>query len=162
MKKSSLLLLVTVGLSLIVSNCKKDEEDPPYVGSWESAVFQDPTSGVSSKMTFVFEKSSFLTEVSVMAGPNTFIELLGVQGDIEEKANQTLDVSLTDIGLWDAGLNDYTWQNRTENPTEFEALYQGYMANSMLKDFEAVYEIEGDNLDLIVAAVNDTIHLFRI
>ena len=106
MKKSSLLLLVTVGLSLIVSNCKKDEEDPPYVGSWESAVFQDPTSGVSSKMTFVFEKSSFLTEVSVMAGPNTFIELLGVQGDIEEKANQTLDVSLTDIGLWDAGLND--------------------------------------------------------
>ena len=161
MKKRILLLLVPVIMALVLSQCKKDEEDPPYVGTWESAVFQDPTSQAMSKMTFDFTRDHFLTEISVMVAANTFIEVLGVQGDIEEKANQNLDVSLTDIGQWDAGQNDYDWKNRTDDAAEFEALYQGFLSTSMLKDFTAVYEIDGNQLDLIVAAVNDTIHLFR-
>lgn len=162
MGESNLLLCVLMGLAFTLTMCNKEEENPPYVGTWESAVFEDPTSHISSKMTFVFEKSSFLAEVSVMVAANSFLELLGVQGDVEELENQTLDVSLIDIGLWDAEANDYAWKNRVDDAADFEALYQGYMSNSMPKDFEAVYEVEGDNLDLIVAAVNDTIHLFRL
>ncbi|MFO7656482.1 MAG: hypothetical protein R6W78_05390 [Bacteroidales bacterium] len=155
--------LFAFSLALIMA-CEKEEKNPAYVGLWESNSFslQTAAGAATAKMLFDFDKTGFTNEIFLYAAQvNMYVEMLGVKGSIEEKENQELTVSLTDIGTWDSNQNDYNWKNRTNNGVEFETLYQGYLSTSMLKDFDAVYKVEGDKLDLIIPAVNDTIHLYK-
>ncbi len=155
------LLLIVSAFALIIS-CDNEDEKPAYVGDWETNVFTMATSAdtVEAKMSFVFTETTFVTEVSLFIA-QSYYPMLGVKGSVDEKENQTLTVSLTDIGTWNSGTNAYDWKNRTTNSAEFELLYAGYLSTSMLKDFNAVYQLEGSNLDLIIAAVPDTIHLHK-
>jgi hypothetical protein len=162
MKAINLHALFLMVLVVTFSSCEKEDENPAYVGSWETELFTMATAAdtVQAKMSFDFAKTSFVTEVSVyVAQANIYVQMLGVKGSVAEEANQELNVSLTDIGTWNSDANDYNWKNRTSNAAEFEALYQGYLSTSMLKDFDAVYQVDGSNLDLIIAAVQDTINL---
>ncbi len=59
---------------------------------------------VEAKMDFVFTKTNFTDEISVVFG-SVSSNVLGVKGDISEKENQILDISLTDIGEWDPDAN---------------------------------------------------------
>lgn len=161
MKKTNVLFIALLGLLLTMTMCKKDEEDnnPPYVGNWETDIFQ--MQGTNVKMDFDFAATNFVAEISVMLAPNTFAGLLGVKGDVSEMENQTLDVSLTDIGSWDAESNAYDYKNRTSDEVEFNIMYEQFLATTLPKDFDAIYVVEGNTLDLIIPAVQDTINLFR-
>jgi len=59
---------------------------------------------VEAKMDFVFTKTNFTDEISVVFG-SVSNNVLCVKGDISEKENQILDISLTDIGEWDPDAN---------------------------------------------------------
>ena len=109
----------------------------------------------------IMTETSFIAEISIMIAVNTYLNLLGVKGNVAEKPNQILGINLTDLGEYDPQSNDYDWKNRTNDAVEFEALYQGYLATSLPKDFDAEYVVTGNRMDLIVAAVNDTIVLFK-
>lgn len=161
MKKTNVLIIALLGLLLTMTMCKKDEEDnnPPYVGSWETETFK--MQGTDVKMDFDFAATNFVAEISVMLAPNTFAGLLGVKGDVSEMEDQTLDVSLTDIGQWDQDLNAYDYQNRTDDALEFNALYEMFLASMLPKDFEAIYVIGEGTLDLIIPVAQDTINFFR-
>ncbi|MBN1597584.1 MAG: hypothetical protein JW894_04780 [Bacteroidales bacterium] len=163
MKKLLLTGLGFITLILVFSTCKKDdengEEQPPYVGTWETAVFGEAP---PQQIVFTFTPSAFTAEVFFVIASN-LSEFMGIKGDIDEIDEQTLDVSLTDLGLWDVGLNNYNWQNRTDNPTEFSSIHETYLSGSIPLDFEATYEVEGDDLTLIIdeEEVQDTIYLYR-
>lgn len=160
MKKINVLLIALFGLLITMTMCKKDEEsNPPYVGSWETEAFK--MQGTDVKMDFDFAATNFVAEISVMYAPDAFAGFLGVKGDVSEMENQTLDVSLTDIGQWDQDLNAYDYQNRTDDEIAFNTLYEMFLASMLPKDFEAIYVVEGNTLDLIIPVAQDTINLFR-
>jgi hypothetical protein len=164
MKNKHVFALLVLGGILIFSMCSKDDDKtPPYVGQWETETFE--MMGAFAMMDVDFAESNILAEVALMVAANTYVNILGVKGNVAEKSDQILDISLTDLGQWDAASNDYDWKNRTTEPAEFEAIYQQMGLSQMIpKDFEAEYSVVGDELDLIfevAPSVTDTINLFR-
>lgn len=161
MKNRNVFFVFIVGIALTLTMCSKDEDTaPPYVGNWETDVFE--MVGQTAKMEVDFAETNMLAEVALMVAPNTFINVLGVKGTVEDKPNQVMGVSLTDLGQWDALTNDYDWKNRNNDAAEFEGIYQQMGLAAMIpKDFDADYVISGDNMDLIIDEVNDTINLMR-
>jgi hypothetical protein len=159
MKKTNLLLISLLGLLLTMTMCKKDDDDPPYVGSWETDVFTMQEAQV--KMDFDFTASNFTGAIRVFITNGVYIDYLGIKGDVTETDNQNLDISLTDLGLYDGDIEDYDYKNRVNDATEFDALYTQYLATSLPKDFLATYEITGDQMDLVIADIQETITLYR-
>jgi hypothetical protein len=164
MKNKNVIYVLIIGIALTLTMCSKDEKSaPPYVGNWQTDVFE--MQGTNAKMEVEFAETNILAEVAVMVAANTFINILGVKGTVEDKPNQMMDVSLTDLGQWDPVSNDYDWKNRTNDAAEFEGIYQGMGLAAMIpKDFEAEYIIVGDAMDLVfevAPSVTDTINLTR-
>ncbi len=156
MKNKNLFFLLLIGFALIVTKCGDDEESTPaYVGSWESEVME--MLGAQAKMDFDFTETTFDGDVQAMIAANTFVSLLGVKGTVDELADQVLDMSITDLGAYDNASADYDWKNRYDDPAEFEALYQGFLAASLPKDFEAEYTVAGEEMDLYIEDVDLTL-----
>ncbi len=157
MKKTNVLLIALIGLMMTMTMCKKDDNDPPYVGSWESEEFS--MGDVNVKMGYDFTTTNFDGEILVAGGPDIYVGYLGLKGDISEKENQTLDFSITDIGQPDV-TGAYDYKNRVADAGEFDALYNGFLSNQMPKDFEAIYKVTGNELDLYIPAIQDTLELY--
>lgn len=159
MKKRNVFIVLIFGVLLTVVMCKKDEDvTPPYVGEWVSDQFD--MGGILAKMDFVFTESNFTSEISTSI-QGIQIGVLGIKGDIAEKPNQVLETSITDLGLPNAQ-GGYDYKNRDTDAAEFQGIYTQMGLEAMIpEDFDAQYEVNGDDLDFIIPEVQDTIHLHK-
>lgn len=159
MKNKNVFFVLIFGVLLTLVMCKKDEDNPPpYVGEWETETFE--MQGMNVKMDFVFTETNFTSETSTTV-QGIQIGVLGLKGDITEKPNQVLGTSLTDLGLPSA-TGGYDYKNRYDDAAEFEGLYQQMGLAAMIpKDFDAPYEVDGDQLNFIITELQDTINLHR-
>ncbi len=161
MKKNRFLILLILITAFTLQMCEKTEDLPAYVGNWETLPYKFPVGDqlIDQKMGFDFEKTSFEAQIKNIIQGAT-INFLGVRGSVTNKNDSTLGVELTEIGEFKAATNDYDWKTKVDNEMEFNGLYQGYLSNSLPASFDAIWNIEGDKLELIIPQV-DTISLYK-
>lgn len=155
MKSRKLLPLLILSFALVFTMCSKDDDEiedlidepiiPAYVGSWESG--EITLAGQPGKMVFNIDSTSFQVDGKLIIGTVT-ANALGIKGDITVKDENTLSISLTDIGQ--VGEKGYDYKNRVDNPVEFEGLYQALVAAYMPKDFDADYVVDANTLTLTI------------
>ena len=163
MKMQKFIPLILLAVTVMFSMCSKDEDPEPlpetYVGEWETDPFEMAGTPAPVFMAFDFEETSFVTEVKL---DGLGVGVLGVKGDITPKEDNVIGISLTHLGTPDANSDEgYDYKSRADNEAEFNAIYDTYVAAFMPKDFDAEYEISGNQMDLIIPVANDTIVLFK-
>ena len=71
MKKTNVLFIALLGLLVTMTMCKKDEDNPPYVGSWETEEFSMLNANV--KLDVDFTTTNLDGEIMLVAGPGLYI-----------------------------------------------------------------------------------------
>ncbi len=166
MSKKGVLFLV-LSISMLIVSCEKEgESDAPYVGSWETVVYDaiDPTTQVAikQKVDFEFENKSFEAQISNGVTEDALATALGVRGDIEDKGEQVISVEIMELGIAVSGA--IAWSSKSSTDAAEITTYNTLMSmvGTMLPEtFDANYVVDGDNMDLIIPSVQDTIHLYK-
>lgn len=161
--KKTVFLFVTLA-AIVFAACEKEDEGAPYTGQWETAVYPsiDPLtqSEISQQMLFDFEEEAFEANVYNSDSAGNMNVAMGVRGDILNEGASTMNVELTEVGINATGR--LTWYSKLVPQEEpFFNEYIVLVSSTIPEEFEATYVIDGEKLDLIIPAMNDTIHLFK-
>ncbi len=125
MKKHSSLLAVLFVLSLFFSQCKKDDDKPAYVGTWE--LTETDTQG-SYKTTLTITESSLTMIMAILLNQTIWYDWMGMKTDLSVNGEDAT-LTLTEVGAVnyeniEDGIN---WYSPTDEG--FDALAEELGAN---------------------------------
>lgn len=145
-KTAAFLLLVAV----TVVSCKKDDDDPDYVGTWVVlGTFNDGETNFEMKDVLTLSSGKF-EEKMQLKNPvnNTWLDYMGMKGTLTVNGNK-INVTITEIGL--SAINPVT-QTPTgvityykSTDTEFSELVEGFGIDLT---YQSEYSIQGSEITI--------------
>ncbi len=137
-------------LAVVAVACKKDEDDPDYVGKWYQTYTER---GLTFKQLLTLKKNSFemLIQIQNPTNPGSYIDYMGQKGTFTVQ-NDILTVTLTSIGI--AQINPLTFMPVGDmvyynaGTSEFNNVLQ--QAGFDEPTFNAKYAVSGNELTLTI------------
>lgn len=143
MKKYSILLSVVLFVSLFLSGCKKDDDKPAYVGTWEMT----ETSDNGQMKTTLTVTESTVTVINSYFFGEAWIDGSGMKATLSVSGDD-VTLTLTEIGQAPYtmnGIGDIVWY--TPSDEEFAALALDFGANANLQ-IVGKLTVDGDQLTI--------------
>jgi hypothetical protein len=133
-------------MAVVIGACKKDEDNPEYVGTWYQ-IYTD--GGLTFKQLLTLKKSSFemLIQLQNPTNPGIYINYMGQKGTFTVQ-NDILTITLTSIGI--AEINPVTFMPMGDivyynsGSAEFNNMLQQAGFNDLT--FNAKYAVSGNEL----------------
>jgi hypothetical protein len=168
MNQKNLFLTATALLGMFVMfSCEKEEEEKkPYAGNWVSRVYPTINAADSSfvlqQMAFNFTNEGFNTKVSQSSSLTdmNLIHIMNFGGNVEEPVSENLKVSIQTIEVLANSLSG----DRTQDEAAFNAVFGLSLGKLLEADFTATYKIysEGDSMLLTLPTVQEVNTTLRL
>ena len=152
-KKSVISKIIAVAiLAVFVYACEKDDEDKPYVGNWESAVYDAYSltgDVVKEKMVFNFTNDAFEDQIYQGTTAEALAISAGMKGSVTNPSEGTLQAEINEISLQGGPYTD-----KLTDETAFYQKFNTTLGLSLYEEFTATYSFSNDTMILSLPAKN--------
>lgn len=164
-----LVLALAINIFFACSKDDEKESDKPYVGEWETSVYDalDPISStqVKQKMEFTFTNDEFTDLIFQGVSEAEITATAGIKGEITPSTTteNQFGAEIMELSL-DGGT---TYVDKRTDEVIFDQTFAATLGQLLYEEFDATYIIDGNKMQLIIpikyqdVQVIDTLNLTR-